>query len=626
MVKTPLRRMTTLVVGWQALFALGTAMAMALVPRLMLLEGAPAAQAARGLLSAIALGSLVSIADTVWLLSRHRALLDALAGQDAPTPRDQVRALSEDVFRITFGFLMPPLLLLAGFCTILKPPLLDPRTAWGVGLLGIVFVAATSLPLHVVLRGVFFRAVELADPDALSRDVAALERGGLPRRRTQNRLLLAVALPVAFVAVGAALIVNSHVQRAEERVRQQTARALTQVAFDLPAEAPGTDQSIERARSLGFNVRVFEAPRRDRTTKNEHGIVAVSLPLENGGARIHFEGSNVEVLSWPSVALVVLALLLATVLGGLFSRAVSRDLAVATRGIRLLGTEAIMSGGTRVMRPARFREIRSLGLAIDKVADRFRVFARAQERAIAARERAARMRGMFFASVSHDLKSPLNAILGFTEIVRQTESLTEEQLESVEVLNSSGRELLALIETILDAARVEANQLDPQRERVKLSELISDSVTKGDDLGGGRAVEVVTQVREDLPDVYVDPTRMSRALATLIGHAVRSAERDYARMRVLPSRTGGIRIDLEVPSTRVRADELTSLLDSKRAPGRSEHRGLALGLGLARAIVDLHGGSIVVGDRGEKGSVLTVRLPPAEEQEPSEAAEPTKDS
>jgi hypothetical protein len=80
-------------------------------------------------------------------------------------------------------------------------------------------------------------------------------------------------------------------------------------------------------------------------------------------------------------------------------------------------------------------------------------------------------------------------------------------------------------------------------------------------------------------------------------------------MRVLPSRTGGVRIDLEVPSTRVRAPELAALLDSKRAPGRGEHRGLALALGLVRAIIDAHGGSINVADRGEKGSVLTVRLP-----------------
>src|SRR5262249_56857985 len=96
--------------------------------------------------------------------------------------------------------------------------------------------------------------------------------------------------------------------------------------------------------------------------------------------------------------------------------------------------------------------------AIELLAERFRVFARAQERAILAREAGTRTRGLFFASVSHDLKSPLNAILGFAELVRQ-DTLTPGQAESLEVIDRRGRELLALIETILDAARVEAGQL-----------------------------------------------------------------------------------------------------------------------------------------------------------------------
>ena len=90
--------------------------------------------------------------------------------------------------------------------------------------------------------------------------------------------------------------------------------------------------------------------------------------------------------------------------------------------MRELGTEAVhRAAGAAWCRAARFRVVAELGMAIERLAGRFRVFARAQERAIEAREAAARMRGLFFASVSHDLKSPLNAILGFTELVRTHE-------------------------------------------------------------------------------------------------------------------------------------------------------------------------------------------------------------
>ena len=130
------------------------------------------------------------------------------------------------------------------------------------------------------------------------------------------------------------------------------------------------------------------------------------------------------------------------------------------------------------MRAARFRMVARLGQAIEQLAGRFHVFAKAQERSIHARQAAARMRGLFFASVSHDLKSPLNAILGFTELVRRTE-LSPGQLESLDLIDRRGRELLALIETILDAARVEAGQLSLLLEAAEVTALLEEASIKG---------------------------------------------------------------------------------------------------------------------------------------------------
>lgn len=619
------RRLPWRVVGWQLLFALSSVLAMALIPRLMLLEGASANQAVRGLLAAVGLGTVVSTAHTYWLLRRHGRLLAELGREGSQPSGDQLRELSEDAFRVTIGFFLPPGLLLVGFATVLRPPALDPTTALSVGLLGLVFMAATSLPLHVVLRGAFHRAVERAPPEILSRQVAALEDSRLLQRRTAGRLLLAVALPVAFVTLAAALIVNSHSRRAERRFREQTTATLVQAVFDLSHTTAGMADAEAIAAKHGFHLRAVDAQAPPTAAERQAHAVFVPTHYAPGGVWIHTEPSPGAVLSGASIAMVLLALMLALSLGGLYARAVSRDLALATRGIRLLGRSE--RDEETPLPPGRFREIRNLGLSIRQLADRFHVFARAQERAIAARERAARMRDMFFASVSHDLKSPLNAILGFTEVVRQTDDPNEDQLESLEVIDRSGRELLALIETILDAARVEAGQLELVVEDVAVHDLLGDAITKGYDLGGGRPVEIVPEFQEGVPDVRVDRTRMSRALATLIGHAIRSAERDYARMRVLPSRTGGVRIDLEVTGTRVRADELDALLHSQRSPGRSEHRGLALGLGLARAVIRVHGGSVVVADRGDKGSVLTVRLPATSDPTSARAAsEPDQDS
>ncbi|MBX3131161.1 MAG: HAMP domain-containing histidine kinase [Polyangiaceae bacterium] len=591
----------------QVLFSLGAALGVSLIPRLLLLEGAVAQEASRALLAALAVGALPTLGLSAWVLRGHRFTLHALSRGTRPVESWEAEFLSEDVWRITVAWLVPPMVSLGLLASAWRPATLDPFTAVSSALLGSVFVAAAALSLHAVVRAAFARTVEVGRPETLGDAAEQSERSDLPRRRTHLRLLLAVTLPVAIVIVGSALITSSHLRRADSDYRSETARLLARTSFRQHGVADREVGAL--ATRHGFSVSRSPTPLPAEVSLGEDGVAELSLSLDSAGLRVRFSGTTLGILSPSAVALLLAFLLLGGLLGSSLGRALARDLALATDSVRLLGTEALLSSGTRVMEVARFGDVRALGEAIDGVAARFRTFARAQERAIAARERAARMRGLFFASVSHDLKSPLNAILGFTELVRQTEPLTDDQLESLDVIEQRGRELLALIETVLDAARVDAGQLELVREAVVVSELVTDAVRLGRDLGGGRAVEVVTEVHEGVPLLHADRTRCARALSTLIGHAIRTADRDYLRMRVVPSRTGGVRIDVEVPGSRLEASELAALLDPKRAPPRGEHRGLSLGLGLARAVIDLHGGSIVVSDREDKGSIFTVRLP-----------------
>ncbi|MBI4699927.1 MAG: HAMP domain-containing histidine kinase, partial [Deltaproteobacteria bacterium] len=301
-------------------------------------------------------------------------------------------------------------------------------------------------------------------------------------------------------------------------------------------------------------------------------------------------------------------------LGWGLGRALSADLALATQQISDLGTERVLRGGARVARPARFAAVAELGQAIEALAERFRIFAAAQERAIEAREAAQRMKGLLFASVSHDLKSPLSAILGLAELV-QSEPLDPAQVESLEMVLSRGRELLALIETILDAARVEAGQLALIPQRVPVAELVRAALAKAGDLHGRRDVEVLVDLAEDLPDLEVDPTYGARALGVLVAHAAATAAAAGERLVRLRATVAGpgaagaptqpagpplLRLDVEHAPSSLRP----SLLEDQLA-GRSatRGRGLVLALGLARSIVELHGGRVDVG-RGPHGAAI----------------------
>jgi signal transduction histidine kinase len=552
-----------------------------------------------------------------WRLRRHRFVLRALALGSRAVEPFELAELSEEIWRVTLGWVLPPVAALAGVATAFRPQVMDPTTAVSLALLGTVLLATSALPLYVVVRAAFLRAIELASPDAMREVVEGIERTGIPRRRIERRLLAAVATPLAMLSLGAALVVSAHLRRADERQREETARALARAALEpVPGilGSAGLDDAREDARRLGFSAVVVERSEKYHVEREAGGVVELVTPLDELGARVRFSGSTVGVVSLGTFLVALLSIALAAWLATRLGRALGEDLRIATRGVRLLGTEAVISGGTRVMRPARFRPVEELGRAIERLADRFRVFAQAQERAIAARERATRMRGLFFASVSHDLKSPLNAILGFAELVAHTEKLTPGQSESLAPIERRGRELLALIETILDAARVEAGQLTLVHDSVTVSDLFGEAIAKGKDLGGDRQVEVVAEIVEGIPPLEVDRVRMGRALATFIGHALRTAERDFIRVRAVPSRRPGmVRIDVEVPSTRFSGRELSAMLDPTRQPGESPHRGLALGLGLARAVVELHGGSVDVTDLGPKGTVFTVRFPTAAE-------------
>jgi signal transduction histidine kinase len=130
---------------------------------------------------------------------------------------------------------------------------------------------------------------------------------------------------------------------------------------------------------------------------------------------------------------------------------------------------------------------------------------------------------------------------------------------------------------------------------------------------------VISEIADEIPPIYVDRARLPQAIATFIGHARRSAMRASMRIRASvkyptqkPSRhptlfKRRLRIDIEVPSSRFTAQELDAMLNPERQPG--QHRGLALGLRLARSIVEHHGGRVRVTGRTVTEPAFLVELP-----------------
>ncbi|MCA9630476.1 MAG: HAMP domain-containing histidine kinase [Myxococcales bacterium] len=583
------------VLGWQLLFSTGATLLLGLGgPALLLLGRAVTSPATRAMAAYGALGGLLALLVS-WLgLRRHRFLLRALALGSRSVEAQELSALSSEPWRATLAWTLPNLLVYSMLVTPLRPALLDQTTGVSLFLLSSVILAASSLPLMVLIRTAVARAIQLAPPEAMAEVVEEAFQAAPHQRPVPRRLIAAVAMPVLFVALGSSLIAGSHLRRSDELDREETARAMARAALEAgPGLVPnaGVRDAMREARESGFAPRLLSGESGYRVNHFDNGIVQLTAPLDQGSAAIQFSGSTVPVVSLEALLITLVIVGAAAFAGGLLGRELLRDLQLATQSLRTLSTEALLRGAAPALGPVRFAPVGALTDSVEQLTERFREFARAQERAIDAREAAARMRGLFFASVSHDLKSPLNAILGFTELVR-LEPLTDGQRESLELIDRRGRELLALIETILDAARVEARQLSLVVDEVELGELLEAAVAKAHDLGGESPARIELQVDDPRVRLGVDLVRAARALATLIGHALRTADRHSNVLVVAKREARRVHLDISVPRSGTDATRLEALLDPSRTVGSRQHRGLALGLSLVRSVIQLHGGTV----------------------------------
>jgi signal transduction histidine kinase len=566
-------------------------------PKLIVLEVDAIAGVLTVGVSLALLAQLVTAVATALHLHRQRSLVRSLAlGSSDIEPLDllHLSALPSRLTAYFFiaGALASSLVIVPG----LRPDKLDDSRAGSLLILAITIVAAAAIPHYVLVRQATSELIELSPLEPLTTLLEGEEDKQIPERAITRRLLFAVAVPVALVGVGAVLVAHAHLRTMVEQTSRQTALVIARTALE-PGPGPAAEQSrqeaISAAARLGFLAQIDKTKEHQpiSVTREANGNITVSTPIDDGQADVRFSADLDASTTLAGGAVALVAVLIAAGLGVMFGRALAADLAFATRGVRVLGTENVIRGTTRIARSARFAVVDNLGRAIEVLTERFRIFAAAQERALQAREAAQRMRGLLFASVSHDLKSPLNALLGFAELLSR-EPLTAAQRESLALITKRGRELLGLIETILDAARVEAGQLNLAHRSTAVDALVADAVRKARELAGDIDRPVAARVAPTLPFVPVDRAYATRAIAVVIAHALR-AEEGPGIVRVGGSldAQGRVVIDIEYASRAVTQQDLEALF-ARQASSRGQ--GLTLGLSLARSVVELHGGAVEV--------------------------------
>ncbi|MGH2457957.1 MAG: response regulator [Chloroflexota bacterium] len=248
-------------------------------------------------------------------------------------------------------------------------------------------------------------------------------------------------------------------------------------------------------------------------------------------------------------------------------------------------------------------------------------------------ERASRLKSEFLANMSHELRTPLNAILGFTELLLDDtdgQFSPETRGSYLDTVHQSGTHLLALINDILDLAKIEAGRVDLQVERFAVPTLVDEVVTVVRPLALRKRIDVITDVAE-AGELVADPGKTKQILYNLLANAIKFTP-EHGKVTVTArARPGAVRLSVTDTGIGIAtADQQRIFEEFQQVESGPERRyeGTGLGLALTRRLVALHRGEIWVESTLGEGSRFHVVLPnalgpaPSTPEESPFAAEP----
>jgi protein-histidine pros-kinase len=249
--------------------------------------------------------------------------------------------------------------------------------------------------------------------------------------------------------------------------------------------------------------------------------------------------------------------------------------------------------------------------AIRDISDRKRVERALQEKNVEL-ERASLAKDAFLANMSHELRTPLNAIIGFTGtlLMRLPGPLTGEQEKQLATIKTSAKHLLALINDILDVAKIDARRVEVQLEAVDVKEVVEEVAAAMRSLAQQKDLALDVSVPAAPVVLASDRRLLSQILINLAGNAIKFTERGRVAIAV---RDEGRAVVFDVEDSgrgireedRARLFEAFSQLDTQSPKPRD---GTGLGLHLSQRLAGLLGGAISMESVLDRGSRFTLRL------------------
>lgn len=239
---------------------------------------------------------------------------------------------------------------------------------------------------------------------------------------------------------------------------------------------------------------------------------------------------------------------------------------------------------------------------------------RSAEQAKRISEDANRHKTQFLANVSHELRTPLTAIIGFSEVLKERMfgDLNEKQADYVEDIHTSGRHLLALINLLLDLAKIEHGKMDVDISRFDLSVAIADASLFVQERAQRNGIALRTELAADLGEIDSDELRLKEILVNLLSNAVKFTPRGGQIVVRAARLDGTVQISVSDTGIGIAPEHQSKIFEEFhqiKSSGPVRHEGTGLGLALNRRFAELLGGDIRVVSELGKGSTFTFTLP-----------------
>jgi signal transduction histidine kinase/FlaG/FlaF family flagellin (archaellin) len=239
-----------------------------------------------------------------------------------------------------------------------------------------------------------------------------------------------------------------------------------------------------------------------------------------------------------------------------------------------------------------------------------------QEKTIVQLKDIDRLKSEFLTSMSHELRTPLNSIIGFADVLLQgiDGELNDMALNDIQLIHNSGKHLLALINDILDLAKIESGKMELVREAVNIKEITGAVLATSSSLVKDKPVQIIIDVPETLPPVYADKLRLNQILLNLVSNAAKFTHNGTITIKAtLPDhKPDMMTISVIDTGIGIPANKLNTIFErflQADAGTTRKYGGTGLGLAICRQLIELHGGSLNVRSREGVGSEFYFDIP-----------------